>query len=187
MSKSTFRHAGSRTPRGVISHFGAHRAGESQKHTPRHAAERSTREGCFPGGDVVRLAAGLAAIAVTAIGATTVGASIDDKYVDDKYDKADTSIQQPEKRKPDESTGTPPQPTGLDSIIDQSPEERRIVIDGASRVSACDIRSQQGELGEDVKCVHPNIFAYLGANPAEGFSSNMLPVSVDNRKQSTSA
>lgn len=182
MSKSTFRHAGSRTPRGVISHFGAHRAGELEKHTPRHAAERSTREGCFPGGDVVRLAAGLAAIAVTAIGATTVGASIDDKY-----DKADTSIQQPEKRKPDESTGTPPQPTGLDSIIDQSPEERRIVIDGASRVSACDIRSQQERLGEDVMCVHPNTFAYLGANPAEDFSNNMPPASVDNRKQPTSA
>ena len=182
MSKSTFRHAGSRTPRGVISHFGTHRAGESEKHAPRHAAGELSREGCFSGGDVIKAIAGLAAIAVTAIGATTVGASIDDKY-----DKADTSIQQPEKRKPDESTGTPPQPTGLDSIIDQSPEERRIVIDGASRVSACDIRSQQGELGEDVKCVHPNTFAYLGANPAEGFSSNMLPVSVDNRKQSTSA
>ena len=167
MSKSTFRHASSRTPRGVISHFGAHRAGESQKHTPRHAAERSTREGCFPGGDVVRLAAGLAAIAATAIGATTVGASIDDKY-----DKADTIIQQP---------------AGLDSVIDQSPEERRIVIDRASRVSACDIKSQQGELGEDVMCVNLNTFAYLGANPAEDFSNNMPPASVDNRKQPTSA
>ena len=182
MSKSTFRHAGSRTPRGVISHFGAHRAGELEKHTPRHAAERSTREGCFPGGDVVRLAAGLAAIAVTAIGATTVGASIDDKY-----DKADTSIQQPEKRKPAESTGTPPQPTGLDSIIDQSPEERRIVIDGASRVSACDIRSQQERLGENVMCVHPDIFAYLGSNPADESNNNISPANVDSRKQPTSA
>ena len=182
MSKSTFRHAGSRTPRGVISHFGTHRAGESQKHTPRHAAERSTREGCFPGGDVVRLAAGLAAIAATAIGATTVGASIDDNH-----SKADTIIQQPAERKSAESTGTPPQPAGLDSVIDQSPEERRIVIDRASRVSACDIKSQQGELGEDVMCVNLNTFAYLGANSAEDFSNNMPPASVDNRKQPTSA
>lgn len=182
MSKSTFRHASSRTPRSVISYFGAHHAGESEKHTPRHAAKESSHEGCFPGGEVVKAAVGFTAITAAAIGVTTAGASIDDKY-----DKANTSIQQPEERKSAESTGTPSQPTGLDSIIDQSPEERRIVIDGASRVSACDIRSQQGELGEDVKCVHPNIFAYLGANPAEGFSSNMLPVSVDNRKQSTSA
>ena len=182
MSKSTFRHAGSRPPGGVIGHFGAHHAGKSKKHVPRHASGRSTREGCSPGGDILKLAAGLTAIAVTAIGVTTAGASIDDNH-----SKADTSIQQPEKRKPDESTGTPPQPAGLDSIIDQSPEERRIVIDRASRVSACGIRSQQGELGEDVKCVHPNIFAYIGANPAEKSSSNMPPVSVDNREQPTSA
>lgn len=70
MSKSTFRHAGSRTPRGVISYFGAHHAGEPEKYTPRHAAERPTRKGCFPGGDVVSLAAGLTAIAAAAIGAT---------------------------------------------------------------------------------------------------------------------
>lgn len=169
-------------PRCGIGPFDGYRVGESRKHTPRHAAERSTRKGCFPGGDVIRLAAGLTAIAVTAIGATTVGASIDDNH-----SKANTSIQQPEKRKSDESTGTPSQPTGLDSIIDQSPEERRIVIDGASRVSACDIGSQQGRLGEDVMCVHPNTFAYTGASPAEGFSGNMPPVSVDNRKQPTSA
>ena len=132
--------------------------------------------------DILKLAAGLTAIAVTAIGVTTAGASIDDKY-----NKTDTSIQQPEKRKPDESTGTPPQPTGLDSIIDQSPEARRIVIDGASRVSACDIRSQQGKLGEDVMCVNPNTFAYLGTSPAEESSSNMPQVFVDNREQPTSA
>lgn len=182
MSKSTFRHASSRTPRGVISYFGAHHAGEPEKHTPRHAAEKSTREGYSPDGDILKLAAGLTAIAVTAIGATTVGASIDDKY-----DKANTSIQQPEVKKPAESVDAPPQPTRLDSIIDQSPEEHRIVIDGASRVSACDIRSQQGELGEDVMCVHPDIFAYLGVNPADEPNSNMTPVSVDNRKQPTSA
>lgn len=157
-------------------------AGKSEKYMPRHAAEKSTREGCSPGGDILKLAAGLTAIAVTAIGVTTAGASIDDKY-----NKTDTSIQQPEKRKPDESTGTPPQPTGLDSIIDQSPEARRIVIDGASRVSACDIRSQQGKLGEDVMCVNPNTFAYLGTSPAEESSSNMPQVFVDNREQPTSA
>lgn len=89
-------------------------AGKSEKYMPRHAAEKSTREGCSPGGDILKLAAGLTAIAVTAIGVTTAGASIDDKY-----NKTDTSIQQPEKRKPDESTGTPPQPTGLDSIIEK--------------------------------------------------------------------
>ncbi len=182
MSKSTFRHASSRTPRSVISYFGANHAGEPEKHTPRHAAEKSSHKGCFPGGDVIRLAAGLTAVAVTAIGATTVGASIDDEY-----DKADMSIQQPEGRKPDESTGTPPQPTGPDSIIDQSPEERRIVIDGASRVSACDIRSQQGELGEDVMCVHHDIFAYLGSNPADESNNNISPANVDSRKQPTSA
>ena len=182
MSKSTFRHASSRTPRGVISHFGTHHAGEYEKYTPRHAAKKSSREGCSPGGDILKLAAGLTAIAVTAIGATTVGASIDDKY-----DKANTSIQQPEGRKPDESTGTPPQPTGPDSIIDQSPEERRIVIDGASRVSACDIRSQQGELGEGVMCVHSDIFAYLGSNPADESNNNISPANVDSRKQPTSA
>ena len=182
MSKSTFRHASSRTPRSVISYFGAHYAGESRKHTPRHAAKESSHEGRFPGGEVVKVAVGFTAIAVTAIGATTVGASIDNEY-----DKADTIIQQPAERKYAESTGTPPQPAGLDSVIDQSPEERRIVIDRASRVSACDIKSQQGELGEDVMCVNLNTFAYLGANPAEDFSNNMPPASVDNRKQPTSA
>ena len=182
MSKFTFRHAGSRTPRGVISHFGARHAGEPEKHTPKHAAGELSREGCFSGGDVIKAIASLAAIAVTAAGAVSVGASIDERY-----DKADTSIQQPAERKSAESTGTPPQPAGLDSVIDQSPEERRIVIDRASRVSACDIKSQQGELGEDVMCVNPNTFAYLGANPAEDFSNNMPPASVDNRKQPTSA
>ena len=182
MSTSTFRHAGSRPPRGVIGCFGAHHAGKSEKHVPRHASGRSSREGCFPGGDVIKAAAGLAVIGATAAGAVSVGVSIDNKY-----DKTDMSIQQPAERKSAESTGTPPQPAGLDSVIDQSPEERRIVIDRASRVSACGIRSQQGELGEDVKCVHPNIFAYIGANPAEDFSNNMPPASVDNRKQPTSA
>ena len=182
MNRYTSRHASSYMPRCGIGPFDGYRVGESRKHTPRHAAERSTREGCFPGGDVIRLAAGLTAIAVTAIGATTVGASIDDNH-----SKANTSIQRPAERKSAESTGTPPQPAGLDSVIDQSPEERRIVIDRASRVSACDIKSQQGELGEDVMCVNPNTFAYLGANPAEDFSNNMPPASVDNRKQPTSA
>lgn len=178
MSKSTFRHAGSRTPRGVISHFGAHRAGE----TPRRATRKSSREGCFPGGEVVKAAVGFIAITAAAIGATNVGASIDERY-----DRANTSIQQPAERKSAESTGTPPQPAGLDSVIDQSPEERRIVIDRASRVSACDIRSQQGKLKKKVICTHPDVFGYPGARPAHESSSNMPQVFVDNREQPTSA
>ena len=174
MSKCALRH--------WSGYSGDYHAGKSEKYMPRHAAEKSTREGCFPGGGIVRLVAGLTAIAAAAIGATTVGASIDEKY-----DKADMSIQQPEGRESTEDTDTLPQPAGPDSIIDQSPEERRIVIDRASRVSACDIKSQQGELGEDVMCVNLNTFAYLGANPAEDFSNNMPPASVDNRKQPTSA
>lgn len=182
MSKSTFRHAGSRTPRGVISHFGTHHAGEYEKYTPRHAAKKSSREGYFPGVDVIKAAAGLAVIGATAAGAVSVGVSIDEKY-----DRANTSIQQPAEEEPDEDTDKSLQPTGLDSVDDQSPEARRIVIDGASRVSACDIRSQQGELGEKVICTHPNIFAYPGVNPADEPNSNMTPVSVDNREQPTSA
>ena len=174
MSKCALRH--------WSGYSGDYHAGKSEKYMPRHAAEKSTREGCFPGGGIVRLVAGLTAIAVAAIGATTVGASIDEKY-----DKADMSIQQPEGRESTEDTDTLPQPAGPDSIIDQSPEERRIVIDGASRVSACDIRSQQGELGENVMCVHPDIFAYLGSNPADESNNNISPANVDSRKQPTSA
>ena len=181
MSKSTFRHAGSRTPRGVIGHFGAHRAGESEKHAPRHAAEKSTREGCSPGGDILKLAAGLTAIAVTAIGVTTAGASIDDNH-----SKADTSIQQPEKRKPDESTGTPPQPERLDSFVDRAAEENTIV-DGGSYVTSCSLRQQVGLVRKGVICVHPNLLIRPGARPADEPNSNMPPVSVDNRKQPTSA
>ncbi len=179
MSKCALRH--------WSGYSGAHHAGESKRYMPRHAAEKSNREGCFPGGEVVKAAVGFIAITAAAIGATNVGASIDGKYVDDEYDKADTSIQQPAERKSAESTGTPPQPAGLDSVIDQSPEERRIVIDRASRVSACDIRSQQGKLKKKVICTHPDVFAYLGASPAEESSSNMPQVFVDNREQSTSA
>lgn len=181
MSKSTFRHAGSRTPRGVISHFGAHRAGESQKHTPRHAAERSTREGCFPGGDVVRLAAGLAAIAATAIGATTVGASIDDNH-----SKADTSIQQPEKRKPDESTGTPLQPERLDSFVDRAAEENTIV-DGGSYVTPCSLGQQEGWIRGNVFCPRPNLSVRSGTRPVGDSNSNMSSAAIDSRKQPTSA
>ena len=155
-------------------------AGKSGKHVPRHASKSPGLKDYLPsgktGGTVVALIGG----AVLAIGCA-IDASIDN------HGKVSTSIQRPMEEEPDEGTDKSLQPTGLDSVDDQSPEARRIVIDGASRVSACDIRSQQGELGEDVKCVHPNIFAYLGANPAEGFSSNMLPASVDNRKQPTSA
>ena len=174
MSKCALRH--------WSGYSGDYHAGKSEKYMPRHAAEKSTREGCFPGGGIVRLVAGLTAIAAAAIGATTVGASIDEKY-----DKAGMSIQQPEGRESTEDTDTLPQPAGPDSIIDQSPEERRIVIDGASRVSACDIRSQQGELGENVMCVHPDIFAYLGSNPADESNNNISPANVDSRKQPTSA
>lgn len=77
---------------------GAHHAGESGQHVPRHAAGELSREGCFSGGDVIKAIAGLAAIAVTAAGAVSVGASIDERY-----DKADTSIQQPAERKSAES------------------------------------------------------------------------------------
>ena len=173
MSKCALRH--------WSGYSGDYHAGKSEKYMPRHAAERSTREGRFLGGGIVRLVAGLTAIAVTTIQATVIAS------IDDGHSRANTSIQQPEKRKPDESTGTSPQPKGLDSIIDKSPEERGIVIDGASRVSACDIRSQQGELGEDVMCVHPNTFAYSGVNPADESNSNISPANVDSRKQPTSA
>lgn len=181
MSKSTFRNAGSRTPRGVISHFGAHRAGESQKHTPRHAAERSTREGCFPGGDVVRLAAGLAAIAATAIGATVVGASIDDKY-----DKADTSIQRPEGRESTEDTDTLPQPAGLDTFVDRSAEENTIV-DGGSYVTPCSLGQQEGWIRGNVFCPRPNLSVRPGTRPVGDSNSNMPSAAIDSRKQPTSA
>lgn len=181
MSKSTFRHAGSRTPRGVISHFGTHHAGEYEKYTPRHAAKKSSREGYFPGGDVIRLAAGLAAIAATAIGATTVGASIDDKY-----DKADTSIQQPEKRKPDESTGTPPQPERLDSFVDWAAEENTIV-DGGSYVTPCSLGQQEGWIRGNVFCPRPNLSVRPGTRPVGDSNSNMSSAAIDSRKQPTSA
>ena len=148
---------------------------------PRHAAERSSREGCFLGGDVVRLAAGLAAIAVTAIGATTVGASIDDKY-----DKADTSIQQPEKRKPDESTGTPPQPAGLDSFVDRAAEENTIV-DGGSYVTPCSLGQQEGWIRGNVFCPRPNLSVRPGTRPVGDSNSNMSSAAIDSRKQPTSA
>ena len=181
MSKSTFRHAGSRPPRGVIGCFGAHHAGKSGQHVPRHAAEKSSREGCSPGGDVIRLAAGLAAIAVTAIGATTVGASIDDNH-----SKANTSIQQPEERKSAESTGTPPQPERSDSFVDRAAEENTIV-DGGSYVTSCSLRQQVELVRKGVICVRPNLLIRPGARPADEPNSNMTPVSVDNRKQPTSA
>ena len=181
MSKSTFRNAGSRTPRSVISHFGAHRAGEYEKYTPRHAAKKSSREGYFPGGDVIRLAAGLAAIAATAIGATTVGASIDEKY-----DKADMSIQQPEGRESTEDTDTLPQPAGLDTFVDR-PAEEDTIVDGGSYVTSCSLRQQVGLVREDVICVDPNLLIRPGARPADESNSNMPPANVDSRKQPTSA
>ena len=174
MSKCALRH--------WSGYSGAHHAGESGQHVPRHAAGELSREGCFSGGDVIKAAAGLAVIGATAAGAVSVGVSIDEKY-----NKANTSIQQPEERKSAESTGTPPQPERLDSVIDQSPEERRIVIDGASRVSACDIRSQQEKLNKNVICTHPNVFGYPGTRPVGDSNSNMSSAAIDSRKQPTSA
>ena len=181
MSKSTFRHAGSRTPRDVISHFGTHHAGEYEKYTPRHAAKKSSRKGYFPGGDVIKAAAGLAVIGATAAGAVSVGVSIDGKY-----DRANTSIQQPEERKSAESTGTPPQPEGLDSFVDRAAEENTIV-DGGSYVTSCSLRQQVELVRKGVICVRPNLLIRPGARPAAEPNSNMTPVSVDNRKQPTSA
>ena len=181
MSKSTFRHAGSRTPRGVISHSSAHRAGESEKHAPRHAAKKSSHEGCFPGGDVIRLAAGLTAIAVTAIGATTVGASIDDNH-----SKANTSIQQPEERKSAESTGTPLQPERLDSFVDRAAEENTIV-DGGSYVTPCSLGQQEGWIRGNVFCPRPNLSVRPGTRPVGDSNNNMPSAAIDSRKQPTSA
>lgn len=173
MSKCTLRH--------WSGYSGDCHADKPEKYMPRHAAERSSREGCFLGGDVVRLAAGLAAIAVTAIGATTVGASIDDKY-----DKADTSIQQPEKRKPDESTGTPPQPAGLDSFVDRAAEENTIV-DGGSYVTPCSLGQQEGWIRGNVFCPRPNLSVRPGTRPVGDSNSNMSSAAIDSRKQPTSA
>lgn len=181
MSKSTFRHAGSRAPRGVIRHFGAHRAGESGQHAPRHAAGELSREGCFSGGDVIKAIAGLAAIAVTAAGAVSVGASIDKRY-----DKADTSIQQPEERKSAESTGTPPQPAGLDSVIDRAAEENTIV-DGGSYVTPCSLGQQEEWIRGNVFCPRPNLSVRPGTRPVGDSNNNMPSAAIDSRKQPTSA
>lgn len=181
MSKSTFRHASSRTPRGVISYFGAHHAGKSEKHTPRHAAEKSSHKGCFPGGDVIRLAAGLTAVAATAIGATVVGASIDDNH-----SKANTSIQRPEGRESTEDTGTLSQPAGLDTFADR-PAEEDTIVDGGSYVTSCSLRQQGGLVRQGVICVCPNLLIRPGARPADESNSNMSPSNVDSRKQPTSA
>lgn len=173
MSKCALRH--------WSGYSGARRAGESSQHAPRHAAGELSREGCFSGGDVIKAIAGLAAIAVTAAGAVSVGASIDERY-----DRANTSIQQPAERKSAESTGTPPQPEGLDSFVDRAAEENTIV-DGGSYVTSCSLRQQVGLVRKGVICVHPNLLIRPGARPADEPNSNMPPVSVDNRKQPTSA
>ena len=156
-------------------------AGKSEKYMPRHAAEKSTREGCSPGGDILKLAAGLTAIAVTAIGVTTAGASIDDNH-----SKADTSIQQPEKRKPDESTGTPPQPERLDSFVDRAAEENTIV-DGGSYVTPCSLGQQEGWIRGNVFCPRPNLSVRPGTRPVGDSNSNMSSAAIDSRKQPTSA
>lgn len=181
MSKSTFRHAGSRTPRGVISHFGTHHAGEYEKYTPRHAAKKSSREGYFPGVDVIKAAAGLAVIGATAAGAVSVGVSIDEKY-----DKANTSIQQPEERKSAESTGTPLQPERLDSFVDRAAEENTIV-DGGSYVTPCSLGQQEERIRGNVFCPRPNLSVRSGTRPVGDSNSNMSSAAIDNRKQPTSA
>lgn len=181
MSKSTFRHAGSRPPRGVIGCFGAHHAGESEKYTPRHAAKKSSREGYFPGGDVIKAAASLAVIGATAAGAVSVGVSIDEKY-----DKANTSIQQPEERKSAESTGTPPQPEGLDSFVDRAAEENTIV-DGGSYVTPCSLGQQEGWIRGNVFCPRPNLPVRSGTRPVGDSNNNMPSAAIDSRKQPTSA
>ena len=172
MSKCALRH--------WSGYSGDYHTGESGKHVPRHAGKSPGLKDYLPsgktGGTVVALIGG----AVLAMGCA-IDASIDN------HGKVSTSIQRPMEEEPDEGTDKSLQPTGPDSIIDQSPEERRIVIDGASRVSACDIRSQQGELGEGVMCVHSDIFAYLGSNPADESNNNISPANVDSRKQPTSA
>lgn len=161
-------------------HFGDSCTAKPDRHTPRHAGESPNLKDYLPDDRNTRTVVGLAAAFAMVVTGVVVGVPTD-------RGDANTSIQQPAERKSAESTGTPPQPAGLDSVIDQSPEERRIVIDRASRVSACDIRSQQGKLKKKVICTHPDVFAYLGASPAEESSSNMPQVFVDNREQSTSA
>lgn len=173
MSKCALRH--------WSGYSGAHHAGESEKYVPRHASGRSSREGCFPGGDVIKAAAGLAVIGATAAGAVSVGASIDEKY-----DKANTSIQQPEGRESTEDTDTLPQPAGLDTFVDR-PAEEDTIVDGGSYATSCSLRQQVGLVRKDVICVDPNLLIRPGARPADESNSNMPPANVDNRKQPTSA
>ena len=172
MSKCALRH--------WSGYSGDYHTGESGKHVPRHASKSPGLKDYLPsgktGGAVVALIGG----AVLAMGCA-IDASIDN------HGKVSTSIQRPMEEEPDEGTDKSLQPTGLDSVDDQSPEARRIVIDGASRVSACDIRSQQGKLKKKVICTHPDVFGYPGARPAHESSSNIPQVSADNREQPTSA
>ena len=173
MSKCALRH--------WSGYSGTHHAGESGQHVPRHAAGELSREGCFSGGDVIKAIAGLTAVAVTAIGATIFAASIDDEY-----DKADTSIQQPERRESTEDTDTLPQPAGVDTFVDR-PAEEDTIVDGGSYVTSCSLRQQVGLVREDVICVDPNLLIRPGARPADESNSNMPQVFVDNREQPTSA
>lgn len=156
-------------------------AGKSEKHMPKHAAERSSREGCFPGGKVVKAVVGFTAITAAAIGVTTTGASIDDKY-----DKADTSIQQPEGKESTEDTDTLPQPAGLDTFVDRSAEENTIV-DGGSYVTPCSLGQQEGWIRGNVFCPRPNLSVRPGTRPVGDSNSNMSSAAIDSRKQPTSA
>lgn len=162
-------------------HFGDSCTAKPDRHTPRHAGERPNLKDYLPDDRNTRTVVGLAAaFAMVVTGVVVVGVPTD-------RGDANMSIQQPAERKSAESTGTPPQPEGLDSFVDQSPEERRIVIDRASRVSACDIRSQQGKLKKKVICTHSDVFGYPGTRPAYESSSNIPQVSADSHKQPTSA
>lgn len=161
-------------------HFGDSCTAKPDRHTPRHAGESPNLKDYLPDDRNTRTVVGLAAaFAMVVSGVVVVGVPTD-------RGDANTSIQQPAERKSAESTGTPPQPEGLDSFVDRAAEENTIV-DGGSYVTSCSLRQQVGLVRKGVICVHPNLLIRPGARPADEPNSNMPPVSVDNRKQPTSA
>lgn len=161
-------------------HFGDSCTAKPDRHTPRHAGESPNLKDYLPDDRNTRTVVGLAAaFAMVVTGVVVVGVPTD-------RGDANTSIQQPAERKSAESTGTPPQPEGLDSFVDRAAEENTIV-DGGSYVTSCSLRQQVGLVRKGVICVHPNLLIRPGARPADEPNSNMPPVSVDNRKQPTSA
>jgi len=161
-------------------HFGDSCTAKPDRHTPRHAGESPNLKDYLPDDRNTRTVVGLAAaFAMVVTGVVVVGVPTD-------RGDANTSIQQPAERKSAESTGTPPQPEGLDSFVDRAAEENTIV-DGGSYVTSCSLRQQVELVRKGVICVHPNLLVRPGARPADEPNSNMPPVSVDNRKQPTSA